>query len=40
LWKLPKQSGQWLMNTAVTVETEGEEAPALIAQKLSMMVVA
>jgi len=28
------------MKTTVIVETQGEEAPALIAQQLSMMVVA
>ena len=35
-----KKPGQWLMKTAVTVEIEGEETPALIAEILSMMVVA
>ncbi len=34
-----KRPGQWLMKTAVTVEIEGEETPALIAEILSMMVV-
>jgi acyl dehydratase len=34
-----KKPGQWLMKTAVTVEIEGEETPALIAEILSMMVV-
>ena len=35
-----KRPGQWLMKTAVTVEIEGEETPALVAEILSMMVVA
>ena len=35
-----KKPGQWLMKTAVTVEVEGEDTPALIAEILSMMVVA
>ena len=35
-----KKPGQWLMKTAVTVEIEGEETPALVAEILSMMVVA
>jgi acyl dehydratase len=35
-----KTPGQWLMKTAVTVEIEGENTPALIAEILSMMVVA
>ena len=35
-----KKPGQWLMKTAVTVEIEGEDTPALIAEILSMMVVA
>lgn len=34
-----KKPGQWLMKTAVTVEIEGEETPALIAEILSMLVV-
>lgn len=34
-----KKPGQWLMKTAVTVEIEDEETPALIAEILSMMVV-
>ena len=34
-----KQPGQWLLKTAVTVEIEGEETPALVAEILSMMVV-
>lgn len=34
-----KNPGQWLIKTAVTVEIEGEEKPALIAETLSMMVV-
>lgn len=35
-----KKPGQWLIKNAVTVEIEGEETPALIAEILSMMVVA
>ena len=35
-----KRPGQWLMKTAVTVEIEGEETPALAAEILSMLVVA
>jgi acyl dehydratase len=35
-----KSPGQWLMKTAVTVEIEGEETPALVAEILSMLVVA
>lgn len=35
-----KRPGQWLMKTKVSVEIEGEETPALIAEILSMMVVA
>jgi len=34
-----KNPGQWLMKTAVTVEIEGEETPALVAEILSMLVV-
>jgi acyl dehydratase len=34
-----KNPGQWLMKTAVTVEIEGEETPALVAEILSLMVV-
>ena len=34
-----KKPGHWLLKTAVTVEIEGEEKPALIAETLSMMVV-
>jgi acyl dehydratase len=34
-----KKPGQWLMKTAVTVEIEGEETPALVAEILSMLVV-
>jgi len=34
-----KKPGQWLMKTAVTVEIDGEETPALIAEILSMMIV-
>lgn len=35
-----KKPGQWLIKYAVTVEIEGEETPALVAEILSMMVVA
>ena len=35
-----KRPGQWLMKTAVTVEIEGEETPALVAEILSMLVLA
>ena len=35
-----KKPGQWLFKNAVTVEIEGEETPALIAEILSMMIVA
>ena len=35
-----KRPGQWLMKTKVSVEIEGEETPALVAEILSMMVVA
>ena len=35
-----KRPGQWLMKTDVSVEIEGEETPALIAEILSMMIVA
>ena len=34
-----KRPGQWLVKNAVTVEIEGEESPALIAEILSMMIV-
>ncbi len=34
-----KKPGHWLMKTAVTVEIEGEDTPALVAEILSMMVV-
>lgn len=34
-----KKPGHWLFKTEVTVEIEGEETPALIAEILSMMVV-
>lgn len=34
-----KKPGQWLMKTAVTVEIEDEDTPALVAEILSMMVV-
>lgn len=35
-----KKPGHWLMKCAVTVDIEGEETPALIAEILSMMVIA
>jgi len=35
-----KKPKHWLIKNAVTVEIEGEETPALIAEILSMMVVA
>jgi acyl dehydratase len=35
-----KSPGQWLMKTAVTVEIEDEETPALVAEILSLLVVA
>jgi len=34
-----KSPGQWLLKTAVTVEIEGENTPALAAEILSMLVV-
>jgi acyl dehydratase len=34
-----KNPGQWLIKNAVTVEIEGEETPALVAEILSMLVV-
>ena len=34
-----KNPGQWLIKSAVTVDIEGEETPALIAEILTMMVV-
>jgi len=34
-----KSPGQWLLKTAVTVEIEGEETPALVAEILSMLIV-
>jgi len=34
-----RQSGQWMLRFGVTVEIEGEEKPALIAQWLTMQVV-
>lgn len=34
-----KQPGRWLMKNAVTVEIEGEETPALVAEILTMLVV-
>jgi acyl dehydratase len=37
---IEKKPGQWLVKNAVTVEIEGEDTPALIAEILSMMVVA
>jgi len=35
-----KNPGQWLIKSAVTVDIEDEETPALIAEILTMMVVA
>lgn len=35
-----KSPGQWLLKTDVSVEIEGEETPALVAEILSMIVVA
>ena len=35
-----KNPGHWLMKTAVTVEIEDEETPALVAEILTMLVVA
>ena len=35
-----KRPGQWLVKTAVTVEIEGEETPALVAEQLGMFIVA
>lgn len=35
-----KKSGQWMLRYGVTVEIEGSEKPALIAQWLTMQVVA
>ena len=35
-----KNPGQWLIKSAVTVDIEGEETPALIAEILTMMIVA
>ena len=35
-----KKPGQWLFKNQVTVEIEGEETPALVAEILSMMVLA
>ena len=37
---MEKNPGQWLLKTAVTVEIEGEETPALVAEILTMLVVA
>ena len=34
-----KNPGQWLIKNAVTVEIEGEETPALVAEILSMLVL-
>jgi len=34
-----KKPGQWLIKNDVTVEIEGEETPALVAEILSMMIV-
>ncbi len=35
-----KEPGRWLLRYAVTVEIEGEETPALVAEILSMLIVA
>ena len=35
-----KKPGQWLIRTSVTVEIEGEQTPALVAEILLMIVVA
>ena len=35
-----KRPGEWLMKTAVTVEIEGEEKPALVAEMLGLLIVA
>jgi acyl dehydratase len=35
-----KRPGQWLCRTAVTVEIEGESTPALIAEILTMYIIA
>ena len=34
-----KRPGQWLMKTAVTIEIEGETAPAMIAEVLGLYIV-
>jgi acyl dehydratase len=34
-----KNPGQWLIKTDVSVEIEGEEKPALVAEMLSMLIV-
>ena len=34
-----KKPGHWLMKCAVTVDIEGEDTPALVAEILSMMVI-
>ena len=34
-----KKPGRWLIKNAVTVEIEGEQKPALVAEILSMMVI-
>jgi acyl dehydratase len=34
-----KRPGQWLLKTSVTVDIEGESAPALIAEILSMFII-
>ena len=35
-----KKPGQWLVKNEVTVEIEGEDTPALVAEILAMFVVA
>ena len=34
-----KRPGQWLMKNEVTVEIEGEETPALVAEMLALLIV-
>jgi acyl dehydratase len=34
-----KKPGQWLVKTAVTVEIDGENTPALVAEILSLFIV-
>ena len=37
---MEKRPGQWLTKTAMTIEIEGEETPALVAEILSLFVTA